>query len=475
MKNIKRLSMIIGVALVVLALVGCDAFPGTQEEGVIEASGVVEAVEVGVAPEVSGTVVELYAAEGDQVKAGDVVMQIGSEILLAQYDQVSAAYDAAQANLQTAEAALLSADAGLKIAQLNLEMANIQHELTLQLARIQDLPQRIRSWNADSPNEFELPVWYFDDVEELAAAESELDAAWETLELERSNLKDVIGSVSNADLTAAEERLAQAQAAFLVVEELQDRQVEQNGREEIDDYVDSLYDAAEAELESAQAEYDNLLSDVGEEDLLEARARVVVAYERYQIALDQVNQLRVGEQALEVTLAELTIAQAEAMVTQAEAVIAQAQAGVDQAEQTVSQAQAALDLVDIQIADLQVAAPADGVVLAQSVEVGELVQPGLTVLTIGKLSELTITVYVSEDQYGQISLGQEAEVSVDSFPDEVFEATVTRIADQAEYTPRNVQTEEDRRTTVFAIELSVEDSEGMLKPGMPADVVFLEK
>jgi multidrug resistance efflux pump len=134
-----------------------------------------------------------------------------------------------------------------------------------------------------------------------------------------------------------------------------------------------------------------------------------------------------------------------------------------------------LDVVEIQIEDLTVTAPADGVVLARSVEVGELVQPGVTVLTIGQLSDVTITVYVSEDQYGQIGLGQSAEVSVDSFPDEIFDATVTRIANQAEYTPRNVQTEEDRRTTVFAIELSVEGAGGMLKPGMPADVTFIEK
>lgn len=475
MKIIKKIAFILVLCLVLVGLAGCDAVSGTQDEGLIEASGVVEAIEVAVAPEVSGRVVDLFVAEGDEVSAGDEIMLIESDILQAQYDQVSAGYDAAQATLETAEAALSSAEAGVDVAALNLEMAEVQYDLTLQLARFQQYPERIGAWNADAPNEFELPVWYFDDDEAISAAEMELDAAWETLELERANLEDVIDSVSNADLAAAEERLAQAQAAFLVVEELQDRQVEQNGREEIDDYVDSLYDAAEAELESAQAEYDNLLSDVGEEDLLEARARVVVAYERYQIALDQVDQLRVGAEALEVTLAQLTVEQAEAMVAQAEALLSQAQAGVDQAEQAVSQAEAVLEMVQIQIKDLAVTAAADGVVLARSVEIGELVQPGMTVLTIGQLSALTITVYVSEDQYGQVSLGQEAEVSVDSFPDEVFEAVVTRIADQAEYTPRNVQTEEDRRTTVFAIELSVEDTGGMLKPGMPADVVFLDK
>ena len=95
-------------------------------------------------------------------------------------------------------------------------------------------------------------------------------------------------------------------------------------------------------------------------------------------------------------------------------------------------------------------------------------------MTIGQLDKLSITVYVPEDQYGEIKLGDSAVVSVDSFPDEFFDAIVTRIADQAEYTPRNVQTEEDRKTTVFAVELSVTDPGGKLKPGMPADVNFGE-
>jgi multidrug resistance efflux pump len=96
----------------------------------------------------------------------------------------------------------------------------------------------------------------------------------------------------------------------------------------------------------------------------------------------------------------------------------------------------------------------------------------LAALTIGDLDELHITVYVPEDRYGEIQLGDKALVSVDSFPDETFDAVVVRIADRAEFTPRNVQTEEDRRTTVYAVELLVEAPLGKLKPGMPADVVF---
>jgi HlyD family secretion protein len=93
-------------------------------------------------------------------------------------------------------------------------------------------------------------------------------------------------------------------------------------------------------------------------------------------------------------------------------------------------------------------------------------------MTIGNLGELTITVFIPEDRYGEVTLGQEVEVTVDSFPDVIFSAGVVSIADRAEYTPRNVQTEEGRRTTVFSIKLLVEDPDARLKPGMPADVLF---
>ncbi len=126
----------------------------------------------------------------------------------------------------------------------------------------------------------------------------------------------------------------------------------------------------------------------------------------------------------------------------------------------------------MQIDLLVVKSTGSGVVMTRSVEPGEVVQPGLAAMTIGQLDNLTITVYIPEDKYGQINLGDTATLAADSFPGEIFQATVTRIADRAEYTPRNVQTKEDRQTTVFAIELSVSDPDGKLKPGMPTDVVF---
>jgi len=156
------------------------------------------------------------------------------------------------------------------------------------------------------------------------------------------------------------------------------------------------------------------------------------------------------------------------------AAVVHAQNALNQSQTTLAQAEANLALLDTQIEKLTVYAPADGVILTRNVEPGEFVQPGATLLTLADLGDLKITVYVPEDRYGDISLGQEATLSVDSFPGESFSALVVSIANTAEYTPRNVQTVEGRSSTVYAVKLQVDDPSGKLKPGMPADVSFVE-
>ena len=116
--------------------------------------------------------------------------------------------------------------------------------------------------------------------------------------------------------------------------------------------------------------------------------------------------------------------------------------------------------------------PIDGVVLVRSYEPGEIAAPGAPLITVADLDDLTLTVYVPEDRYGQLALGQQFPVTVDSYPNEEFAGTITQIADQAEFTPRNVQTSDSRKTTVFAVKLGLQPTGGKLKPGMPADVHF---
>jgi len=153
-------------------------------------------------------------------------------------------------------------------------------------------------------------------------------------------------------------------------------------------------------------------------------------------------------------------------------------AGVVQLQQAriaVQLAQANLNLLDDEIKKMTVTSLVNGMVMTRNAEPGSVVNAGAVMLTVGRLDELTITVYVPEDRIGEVILGQTANVSVDSFPGVVFKSVVTYISDQAEFTPRNVETVSGRKNTVFAVKLTLSDTSGKLKPGMPADVVFNPK
>ncbi|MCC7020763.1 MAG: efflux RND transporter periplasmic adaptor subunit [Ardenticatenales bacterium] len=137
-------------------------------------------------------------------------------------------------------------------------------------------------------------------------------------------------------------------------------------------------------------------------------------------------------------------------------------------------AEAALAILDVQLDKLTLRAPITGVVLARAIQPGEVALPGAPLLVIGRTDDLTITVYVAEDRYGRIDLGEKAELRVDAFPTQTFDARVVHIDETAQFTPRNVQTAAGRRSTVYGVRLRVDNKRDRLKPGMPADVTFDE-
>jgi len=252
--------------------------------------------------------------------------------------------------------------------------------------------------------------------------------------------------------------------------------------------------AASFQAEAAQANYDLLAAGPSDEQLAVAQTVVDRARVALQTAEDAYDALPEAARdtpdgialAGQVDAAEANLANAEAQydltaagarpeqlaAAEAQLKAAGVQAGVVAAQ--VQTAQAAVDVIKVQIAKLTITAPANGVILSRAIEPGEVATPGAALLTLGQLDDLTITVYVPEDRYGVLKLGQTANVTVDSYPDRVFPATVSHIADHAEFTPRNVQTAEGRQSTVFAIKLTLSNADGTLKPGMPADVAFAE-
>jgi len=468
--------LILFTLLIISFLSGCDSLSsnisGDKNEDTIQASGVIEAEQVAISSELSGRIKEIYTQEGYPVSAGDPVFKLETDMLAMQKTQLEAQLESTAAQKEGAKAAVTAAEAGLHAAEINLHAAGIQYQQVLAEACLVEGSDRVVNWNQSTPSQFDLPAWYFQQEERIKAIEAEVSQAFDLYQLELENYQELVADTGEEGLFGAEKRLAEAQAAFEVADTLKDHQVGYEGREEIEDFVDSLYDSAESELEAAQKAYDQLLSDLDYQEILEARARVSVALERYNLARDEQYLLFTGEHSLAVQAADALVAQAEAGVIQAQAQITQAEANLKSAETAVTQAKAALDLISLQMDKLIVTSPISGVVLTKSIESGEVIQAGLTAFTVGQLDQLSVTVYLPENRYGQVKIGDIAVLTIDSFPDLSFEAEVVQIADQAEYTPRNVQTQEERQNTVYAIKLSVLNPDGQLKPGMPADVVF---
>ncbi len=435
--------VVLSLAVLVAAYFGIRALTD-KGDGALTASGTIEAVEVTVSPEIGGKVVEVSVEEGASVQAGDELFRLDDTLLQAQRNVASAALDLANAAAKTAEAALAS--------------ARSQYDLAVDAARQESVAARTASWRAPNPADYTLPGWYFSQDEAIQAAQAEATAAQTDLDAVRSELDTLEKAPANADFLAAEGRLSRARAAFVTANAVLARAEAANDNAELRSAAQDRYDSAQTELSDAQSAYDGLKDSDAAKDILAARARLASAQERYEAAQDNLLALQTGMDSPRVAAAQ--------------AAVNQAQAAADQAHLSIMQAQANLGLLDAQIAKLTVKAPADGVILTRSIQPGEVVAAGAAAVSLGRLDNLTITVYVPEERYGELSLGQAADVTVDSFPDEVFSARIIHIADQAEFTPRNVQTTEGRKATVFAVKLQVEDPNGKLKPGMPADITF---
>jgi HlyD family secretion protein len=447
----------------------------SNENGNLSASGTIESVIVNVSPQMAGRVKEVLFEEGQPVKMGDPLLSLDDSLLAAQRE-------VAQRGVDSAHNALLTAQSAFNLAQA-------QYDATLTTARAQEGGQRLTDWANRTPGQFEQPLWYFSQDEQIAAAQAAVESAHAELQQAQADLETVVKDLNNANFVAAETRLSNARIDYLISKAVYSRSQLTGGKVRPEDVnlpplpdfapgyrikiaiaktlsgdsdvitaANDALDVAETELKDAQATYNDVLTTDAADHVRKARATVSVAQERYESALDTLSRLQTGAYSPQVKIAAMALEQAKA--------------ALQQAQSAVNQSEANLALLDTQVSELTVSAPLDGVILTRNVEPGEFVQPGAVAFAMADLNNITITVYVPEDRYGQLKLGQQASVTVDSFPGEAFNAEVVHMADQAEFTPRNVQTVEGRSSTVYAIKLKVTDSEGKLKIGMPADVVF---
>lgn len=168
------------------------------------------------------------------------------------------------------------------------------------------------------------------------------------------------------------------------------------------------------------------------------------------------------------------IAQARAALDQARHSLALVQAGprreaVDQTRARRGQAREALALAETRLGYATLTAPLAGVVLSEHVEAGEYVAPGTPMVTVGDLENVWLRAYISETDLGRVHLGQRVRVTTDTYPGQTYEGTITFLASEAEFTPKSVQTREERVKLVYRIKVQIPNPRRELKPGMPAD------
>jgi HlyD family secretion protein len=430
--GLAALALLVGLALGWAILSRARALP----EGLLQANGRIEGDHVTVASKFAGRVHRLAVREGDAVTAGQLLVVLDDTQVRARESQATAQLTQAGARVTQATAAVREAEAALVAARA---------------ARVQAHAAASQASAA------------------VAAVDARLAAARSALTVLRSETVLAIGS-AEARVASAEAAVARAEAA-----------AEQAAREA--KRLSWLY---ERELVDRQrSEQADLTSTVATKELLAARSALVQALRalddarlgptRVRVREDEVTAL-VAERAAQAAAlrqAEAATAQAEASVGRVAATVAQAQAAQAQAAGARDQSEAGLVEARSVREDLTIVAPSAGIVTARLVEPGEVVAAGTPLLDLVDLDRLYLKVFVPEVQIGKLRLGLPARIHTDAFPDRPFPAVVRYIAARAEFTPKEVQTPDERVKLVYAVKLFLEaNPEHRLTPGLPADAVI---
>ncbi|MDZ4711087.1 MAG: efflux RND transporter periplasmic adaptor subunit [bacterium] len=143
------------------------------------------------------------------------------------------------------------------------------------------------------------------------------------------------------------------------------------------------------------------------------------------------------------------------------------------ASANLKRSRVSVDLIRYSIEDCTIKSPSEGIVTKKFVEAGEFVTPGASLLNLSDLQTVKLVIYVTEVELGKVKLGQTAEVSIDSYKDKTYKGEVIFISTEAEFTPKNIQTQDERTKLVYAVKIQIPNPEFQLKSGMPADAKLI--
>ena len=295
----------------------------------------------------------------------------------------------------------------------------------------------------------------------LQSSDDQLAQARTSLEWQRANTAADIEQ-RQADLAAAEARLAELKNGSRPQEKLD----------------------AKAAVDAAQSQVDRTRRDWDRAQVLHKNDDISTAqYDQYRTAWENADAtLKSAREREALVLAGPRVEQINAqsaLVEQKRAAVKMAEVNsleIKRREQELStrkaeigRSKASLALIDSQIDDTTAISPVDGVVLVKSADVGEVLAPGTSVVTVGDIDHPWLRGYINETDLAKVKLGSKAKVTTDSYPGKVYDGRVTFISSQAEFTPKQIQTQQERVKLVYRIKIEIDNPKHELKSNMPAD------
>jgi HlyD family secretion protein len=300
---------------------------------------------------------------------------------------------------------------------------------------------------------------------QVVAAEAKVVQVRLALEVERTRAATEIDQ-AKAALKAADEKWAMLKGGAR--------------REEIDEaraVVDEMK-ARMAEAELSLNRMQALFQDgaVAKQQLDQAEKEHEARKAQHRAAIERLRLFEAGYRQEEIKVAEAELERAKAGLRMAQANAAQVDVRTSElqgAEASLKEVKTSGERMEVQLQELQVFSALDGIIMTKGVEVGEVVPAGKSLFIIGDLGSPWIKVYIPAERMGHVRIGQKTRVKVDAFPKREFLGQVTWIASQVEFTPRNVQTKEERITLVYAVKIALPNEERLLRAGLMGDAEMI--
>lgn len=296
-------------------------------------------------------------------------------------------------------------------------------------------------------------------------------------QLTEKNITMIEGSIINLNIQNTD-AVEQAHKAYLSAEAEYNKVMDGADQDEIKQAEEAVnqaktnFDYAKTNLERNKGLYEEEVISQSKYD--EALKTYNVSEAQYKAALSQLNLIKSYPTESSARAAESKMLQVKAgyelAISNGNTQLGQLESQLEIAKVQLIQANDLVGQTKRELEKLNIKSPVDGVVNSLLINEGELVATGKLTAEIFNPDNIEINAYISEANIGLIRVGQDTDISIDSHEDETFNGKIVRINNRAEFTPKNIQTKEERVNTVFKVTIKASESGGALKPGMPVDV-----